>query len=212
MSYKKVLQRLHSEADTSDAALRATINPEMMQKAIHSPRSFYGDMKDQYLAIDETFGRFLYMSARMMRAKTIVEFGTSFGISTIYLAQALKENGGGRLITTEYEESKIEVARKNVSEAGLSAFVEFRQGDALETLKNFGEEIDLLFLDGAKNLYVPLLELLNPYFRAGTFIASDNSKMSPDFVSYLRNEKNGYCSTDISSRGDNELAIWTSVQ
>ncbi len=211
MSYKKVLQRLHAEADRSDETIRTRISPELLQKAKSDPRAFYGEMKNEYLAIDETFGTFLYMSARMMRAKTIVEFGTSFGISTIYLAQALKDNGGGRLVTTEYEASKIATAKKNVAEAGLSPYVEFREGDALETLKGFGEELDLVFLDGAKNLYVPLLELLRPRFRSGTFIASDNSKMSPEFVAYLRDPKNGYCSTDISSRGDNELAIWNPV-
>ena len=208
MSYKKVLERLHKEADKSDGTLRTRFNPAKLKEAMENPRQFYHEMKGEYLAIDENFGKFLYMSARMMKAKVIVEFGTSFGLSTIYLAQALKDNGGGKLITTEYEAEKIKVAKANVIEAGLEEFVIFKEGDALESLKGLGETIDLVFLDGAKNLYVPLLKLLEPSFRPGTFVASDNSKMSPEFVEYVRSEKNGYVSADISGGQDNELAIW----
>lgn len=208
MSYQKVLQRLHADADASDASLRDRFDSHQMKEALTNPRGFYHALRKEYLAIDERFGKFLYMSARMMHAKTIVEFGTSFGISTIYLAQALKDNGGGKLITTEYEAEKAEIAAANIREAGLSDFVEIRVGDALETLKGWDSEIDLVFLDGAKNLYVPLLKLLEPRFRSGTFVASDNSKMCPDFVEYLRNETNGYVSTDISGGEDNELAVW----
>lgn len=212
MSYQTVLQRLHAEADKSDTALRAQFKPEKLQESMQNPRAFYHEMRQQYLAIDEAFGKFLSMCARMMRAETVIEFGTSFGISTIYLAQALKDNGKGRVITTEYEAGKVVVAQKNIDEAGLRDFVEIRQGDALETLKDLKGTIDLVFLDGAKNLYVPLLQLLEPRFRKGTFIASDNSRMSTEFVAYLRQPGSGYLSTDISGRQDNELAVWTGRQ
>jgi predicted O-methyltransferase YrrM len=207
MSYKNVLTRLHKEADEKDGALHERFTDADMKIALSDPKTFYRNLKTEYLAIDETFGEFLYMSARMSRAKTIVEFGTSFGISTIYLAQALKDNGGGKLITTEYEADKIAIAKANIQEAGLSDYVEFRQGDAMKSLEGFEGEIDILFLDGAKNLYVPLLKLLESNFRSGTFIASDNSKMSPDFVVYLKGSER-YLSTDISGKQDNELAIW----
>jgi predicted O-methyltransferase YrrM len=73
-------------------------------------------------------------SARFARARNIVEFGTSCGISTLHLAAALRDNGGGRLIRSEFERSKVARARKNLAAGGLSDLVEVREGDALETL------------------------------------------------------------------------------
>jgi predicted O-methyltransferase YrrM len=95
---------------------------------------FYGQMKDFPLAVSRETGLLLYMLARSSGARTIVEFGTSFGISTLYLAAALRDNGGGVLITSEFEPSKVERARGNLIAGGLIDLVEIRQGDALQTL------------------------------------------------------------------------------
>src|ERR1700749_3182445 len=101
------------------------------------------------------------MLARAAKARTIVEFGTSFGISTLHLAAALTDKGGGRPIRTGVEPSKVARARENLAAAGLSDLVEIREGDALETLaRDLPEAIDLVLLDGAKPLYSPILSLL----------------------------------------------------
>ena len=91
---------------------------------------FYGRLKDFPLAVSRATGALLYMLARSAGARTIVEFGTSFGISTLHLAAALRDNGGGRLITSEFEPSKLARARKNLTDAGLIHLVEIREGDA----------------------------------------------------------------------------------
>jgi predicted O-methyltransferase YrrM len=94
------------------------------------------------------------MLARSCGARTIVEFGTSFGISTLHLAAALRDNGRGDPITSEFEPSKVARARDNLTAGGLIDLVEIREGDALQTLaRDLPERIDLLLLDGAKALY-----------------------------------------------------------
>jgi predicted O-methyltransferase YrrM len=95
---------------------------------------FYGSLKDLPLAVSRETGVLLYMLARSCAARMIVEFGTSFGISTLYLAAALRDNGGGRLITSEFEPSKVARARDNLTAGGLIDLVEIREGDALQTL------------------------------------------------------------------------------
>ena len=92
-----------------------------------------------YMAVAPEFGSLLYTLARTSRAKTIVEFGLSFGVSTIFLASALRENGEGRVITTEFEPEKVVRAKRNLASAGLEEWVEIRVGDALETLTARGE-------------------------------------------------------------------------
>jgi hypothetical protein len=108
-----------------------------------------------------------------------VEFGTSFGILTLHLAAALRDNGGGRLITTEFEPSKVARARENLTAGGLIDLVELRQGDALQTLKaDLPETIDLLLLDGAKALYPDVLALLEDRLRPGAFVVADDADAS----------------------------------
>ena len=91
-----------------------------------------------------------------------MEFGTSFGISTIYFAAALKDNGGGVVIGSELESCKVAKANQHLAEAGLSQFAEIRAGDALQTLRDVGGAVDLLFLDGWKPMYPGMLKLIMP--------------------------------------------------
>lgn len=177
--------------------------PKSADPAPADSREFFRHMKKAYMAIGPEFGRLLYSQARIAKAKTIVEFGTSFGVSTIYLAAALRDNGGGKVVTTEYEEEKAAQAKKNIEAAGLGEFVEFRVGDALQTLANFPQEIDMVFLDGAKELYLSVLQLLECRLRIGGVVASDNADhegMEP-FLDYLRNPANGYTSAAIFTEG-----------
>jgi predicted O-methyltransferase YrrM len=93
--------------------------------------NFYGRLKDFPIAVSRETGALLYMLARSSKAQTIIEFGTSFGISTLHLAAALRDNGGGRLITCEFEASKIERAKRNLAEGGLIDLVEILSGRRL---------------------------------------------------------------------------------
>lgn len=193
----KLLDTLYEDAATQHHRPRGSEPPPK------DSREFFHRMRKAYMAIGPEFGRLLYSQARIAKAKTIVEFGTSFGVSTIYLASALRDNGGGKVVTTEFEEEKAVQAKKNIEAAGLGKYVEFRVGDALQTLANFPEDIDMVFLDGAKELYLSVLQLLECRLRIGGVVASDNADhegMEP-FLDYLRNPVNGYTSSAIFTEG-----------
>jgi len=168
----------------------------------------YGQLKDLPLAVSRETGTLLYMLARGTRARTIVEYGTSFGISTLYLAAALRDNGGGRVITTEFEPTKVARARANLTEGRLADLVEFREGDALHTLRSdLPQTIDLLLLDGAKGLYSEILSLVEGRLRAGALIVADNADFCPEYLARVRSPGGGYLSTPFSE--DVELSMRT---
>jgi predicted O-methyltransferase YrrM len=167
---------------------------------------YYGLLKDQPLAVSRDTGTLLYMLARLIGARSIVEFGTSFGISTLHLAAALRDNGGGRLIGSEFEPSKIKRARENLAAGGLSDLVEIREGDALQTLaRDLPDTIDFVLLDGAKALYPPVLSLLEERLRDGALIVADNADDSPEYLARVRSANGGYLSVPFGE--DVELSM-----
>ncbi len=130
---------------------------------------------DAPLAISSEVGEVLHALALTTRPSLIVEFGASLGISTIYLASALADLGAGRLITTEMIPDKAKRTESVLAAAGLSRYVEVRAGDARQTLAGIDQPVDLLFLDGANDLYQPILELLRPRLAPAAVIAADMS-------------------------------------
>lgn len=174
-------------------------------------KAVYRRYAGYYLNVSPEFGKFLYMCALTRKAKRIVEFGSSFGISTIHLACALRDGGGGQLIGTELEATKAAAARENLAAAGLTDLVDIRGGDALETLKDgIGGDIDLVHLDGAFNFYLPVLKLLEPHLKAGALVIGENA-IEPGYLDYVRNPQNGYLSVAIPfepGRG-NEFTVVT---
>ncbi len=166
----------------------------------------YGHLKEFPLAVSRETGALLYMLARSCGARTIVEFGTSFGISTLHLAAALRDNGGGHLITTEFEPSKAERAQEHLMAGGVSDLVEIRLGDALQTLAvDLPETIDLVLLDGAKALYPEVLALLESRLRPGALIVADNADYAPDYLARVRSPEAGYLSVPFAE--DVELSM-----
>jgi predicted O-methyltransferase YrrM len=196
-----LLDRLFSDADAAhpmtDPAF-ATISAEERLRLMRSKadyRHLYAALKDYALPVSRDTGRLLYMLARTTAARTIVEFGTSFGVSTLHLAAALRDNGGGRLITSEFEPSKAARARDNLAAGGLADLVEIREGDALDTLaSDLPDTIDLLLLDGAKSLYRDVLGLVESRLRTGAVIIADNVDHCPDYLEYVSDQDNGYLS------------------
>lgn len=207
-----LLDRLFEEAAAASPArssVMADLSHEERSRLMQSKTGyldFYRRLKDFPLPVSRETGTLLYMLARGCGARLIVEFGTSFGISTLYLAAALRDNGGGRLITTEFEPSKVVRARNNLTAGGLIDLVEIREGDALKTLSSdLPEPVDLLLLDGAKVLYPEILGLVEPRLRPGAFIIADNAASSPDYLARVRSPTSGYMSTPFA--GDVELSL-----
>jgi predicted O-methyltransferase YrrM len=207
-----LLDRLFDEADALSAdtdAVFADLSDDDRARLMRSKtgyRDLYGRLKDVPLPVSRETGTLLYMLARSLRAKTIVEFGTSFGISTLHLAAALRDNGGGRLITSEFEPSKAARARANLTAGGLIDLVDIREGDALQTLSaDLPATIDLVLLDGAKGLYPDILDLLERHLRPGALIVADNADFSPDYLARVRSPANGYLSVPFGE--DVELSM-----
>jgi predicted O-methyltransferase YrrM len=163
-------------------------------------RMFYGLAKDAYLAVSRETARLLYMLVRSTGARSVVEFGTSFGISTLHLAAGLRDNGGGRLITTEFEPSKAARALDNFAAGGLADLIELREGDALQTLaRNLPDRVDLVLLDGTKGLYPAVLALLEEHLRPGALIIADNADRSPEYLHRVRSATGGYTSVPFAA-------------
>jgi len=204
-----LLDRLFGEAGAATSPALTELSDTERKRLMSSRteyRDFYGRLKDMWLPVSRETGALLYLLARSSGARAIVEFGTSFGISALYLAAALRDNGGGRLITTEFETSKVERARKNLTDGNLIDLVEIRAGDALETLRvGLPGTIDFLLLDGAKSLYSDVLDLVEGHLRPGALIVADNAGYSPDYLTRVRSLGGGYIS--IPFAGDVELSM-----
>jgi predicted O-methyltransferase YrrM len=169
-------------------------------------------LKDAHLKVGYEAGELIYNTARAINARRIVEFGTSFAFSTIYLAAAVRDNGGGSVITSEIEPSKVEVARQNLREAGLDNFVEIRTGDAMATLADVEGPLDLVLLDGWKDIYIPLLQMLTPKLRRGGVVFADNvhvfkNSLRP-YVEYVRDRRHGFVSTTLSAGSGLEFSVY----
>jgi len=197
---QQVLERLHTLADTQDDAIVQQVrNSAAWRSATSEQRA--GMLRDVLLPISRDVGRFLYGIARSIFAKRIVEFGTSYGVSTIYFAAALCDNGGGLVIGSEIEESKVTKANRHLAEAGLAQFAEIRAGDAIQTLRDTGGTIDLLFLDGWKELSLDVLRLTLRSLHRGSVVLADDLHLFPDllapYLDYVRNPANGFVSVAI---------------
>jgi predicted O-methyltransferase YrrM len=197
-----LLDRLFAQAEASNTAAMPDISDDEVKRLMHSKTdylSFYSLMKDVYLPVSRESGTLLYMLARGSNARNVVEFGTSFGISTLYLAAALRDNGGGHLIGSEFEPSKVARAHEHLAEGGLADLVEIREGDAMTTLStDLPESVDLLLLDGAKALYCDILTLVENRLRPGALIVADNADHSPDYLARVRSADGGYLSVPFS--------------
>ncbi|MFT4045714.1 MAG: class I SAM-dependent methyltransferase [Solimonas sp.] len=214
------LKRLHQEAEDADrehvAAFMALLEePEATMSTViakvlateHDYRANAARNVERFLAVSPAYGRFLYMTARACKAKRVVEFGTSMGISTLYLAAALRDNGGGRLVTAELQHDKVLRARANLKVAGLDDLVEIREGDALETLAQLDADIDLLLMDGAIPLYLQVLKVVEPHLRSGSVVLAENA-FDTGYLDHVRDRAGHYLSQPLpdAQRG-NEFSL-----
>jgi predicted O-methyltransferase YrrM len=166
-------------------------------------------LSDFYLPIAPDAGRLLYALVRASRPDTVVEFGMSLGISGIHLAAAVRDNGTGRVVTTELSAAKIAAAKKTFAETGLDHLITVLEGDALSTLKTLDGTVGFALLDGWKELYVPVVKLLEPRLLPGALIVADNTDM-PDtqpYVDYVRDPANGYVSVSFPVRDTGRMEI-----
>lgn len=203
---RRVLDDMHAAADRDD--------PPLLEKARGKSGNERTALLDEaFIPVSVDAGRWLYVLARGTSPGTIVEFGTSFGISTIYLAAAVRDRRAGRVVTTELNENKAKRARGYIESAGLADLVDLRIGDALQTVADIRGGVSLAFLDGWKELYLPFLQRIEPALTNGALVVADDLDLFPDalrpYLAYVRDPGRGYVSVTLPVGDAMELSVRT---
>ena len=211
------LGRLHRQAHRRDAHVFARALPAILAGKVTGRSSFEAAepyLSKAFIPVSPEFGRLMYLTAVSRGARNIVEFGSSYGISSIYLAAAARESGGF-FTGSEKDADKAQVAIANLHEAGLSRWSDIREGDALESLAPLEGPVDFLFLDGWKDLYIPVLQLMESKLAPGAVIFADNirsfRKTLKPFVDYVADPTNGYESMGLGIGSGVSMSVWRGV-
>lgn len=168
-------------------------------------------MADKLVALEPDKAEFCHLMCQALRATRVVEVGTSHGVSTLYLADAVRANGGGVVIGTEYEPEKAAVARANFAEAGLTDLIDLREGDLRETLKVIEGPVDFVLMDIWVEMARPAIELIHPHLRPGAAIVADNTERVRQpyrhFFAFVDDPANGYRRMTMPFNGGLELIV-----
>jgi predicted O-methyltransferase YrrM len=169
-------------------------------------------LESAYMPISRQGGELLYILVRAKRPNTIVEFGTSYGISTIYLAAAVADNGKGHVVSTELSAAKVVAARANFAETDLADRVTILLGDAITTLNDVPAPIDFVLLDGWKDLCLQVLRSLESRLAIGALIVADDINLPSlsSYLEYVRHPANGYVSVAFPVEDGMEISCWIS--
>jgi predicted O-methyltransferase YrrM len=178
------------------------------------PRSSAGNDPHAYaeygFSIQPEQGHLIYLLCRASRATRVAEFATSVGMSTLYFAAAVRDNGAGLVIGSELVPEKVAIARRNLSDAGLSQWAEVREGDARQTLRDLGGPVDFVLIDGwpgsrGPSLALQVMEIVAPQIRIGGLVMNDNGE--EDYLSYVRDPANGFLSMSLPLKNGTELSV-----
>ena len=208
---ERLLDGLHARSDGQVAALRRYETERTQQTPIGEVKAF---LSDKLVALDRDKAEFCYQLCCATDARRIVEIGTSFGVSTLYLAAAVRDNiraagGNGAVIGTEYESAKASAARAHFAEAGLSGYIDLREGDLRETLKEIEGPVDFMLVDIWIGMARPALELVTPHLRPGAIVVCDNTARYrneyADYFAFL--EESGFRTMTLPFDGGLELSV-----
>jgi predicted O-methyltransferase YrrM len=202
------LDRMYTESTDQFARLRE--NRDVFERVANASAQERADaLADIYMPVTPEAGRLLYTLVRATRPSTIVEFGMSLGISAIHLASAVRDNGGGRVITTELSAAKVTAAKKTFAETGLDDLITVLEGDALTTLADVDGPVEFVLLDGWKELYLPVTKLLEPRLSEGALIIADNTSMddTKPYLEHVRDPAKGYVGVNFPVREGDSMEI-----
>jgi predicted O-methyltransferase YrrM len=201
-----VLGRLFADAALDDDRRSSWPSDRSYESATAQERA--DALASVYMPISAPGGNLLYTLVRAARPDTVVEFGTSFGISTIYLAAGVMDNGTGRVFSTELSAAKIAAARANLAEAGVAEAVTILPGDALTTLADIPGPIGVVLLDGWKDLCLPVLRLLEDRLAPGAIVVADDSTFPSmaDYLAYVRDPASGYVNVSFPVEDGMEIS------
>jgi predicted O-methyltransferase YrrM len=202
----ETLERMYAESQKQMSTLRER-RPNLSAASTVAERA--DAMSEFYIPVTPESGRLLYSLVRATRPATIVEFGMSFGISALHLASAVRDNGTGHVVTTEISTTKIAAAKQTFADTGLDDLITVLEGDALATLADLAGPVDFVLLDGWKELYLPVIKLLEPKLSPGTLVVADNTE-SPDtrsYLDYVHDSENGYVSFNFAVRDSDSMEL-----
>jgi predicted O-methyltransferase YrrM len=209
-----LLAGLHARSDGQALAMRsfdASRTDQAQPPAAKEARAF---LSDKLVALDPDKAEFCYQLCRAKNARRIVEIGTSYGVSTLYLAAAVRDNvdasgGDGVVIGTEYEPNKASAARAHFEQAGLSRFVDLREGDLRQTLRQIDGPVDFMLMDIWITMARPALELVTPHLRPGAIVIADNTAQYraeySDYFAFL--DANGFRTMTLPFDGGLEMSV-----
>lgn len=170
-------------------------------------------MADKLVALEPPKAEFCHMMCRALQARRVVEIGTSLGVSTLYLADAVRANGGGLVIGTEYEPAKAQAARENFAAAGLAELIDLREGDLRETLKDLEGPVDFVLMDIWTEMARPALELVHPHLRPGAVVLADYTAAFAHayryFFAFADDPANGLTRVTLPFDGGLEMLVRT---
>jgi predicted O-methyltransferase YrrM len=211
-----LLDRLHAQNDAQVKETDAYFARREREGSLSYDKYCDDDMhrflSDKMVALDRDKAEFCYQLCRSLRAARVVEAGTSFGVSTLYLAAAVRDNRveNGVVIGTEHEPGKVKVARENFREAGLSEFIELREGDLRQTLQDVGGAVDFMLVD-IWDVALPALERVSPYLRRGAIVVCDNTTVDADeyrdYFAFVNDSSNRFRTMTVPFRGGFELTV-----
>jgi predicted O-methyltransferase YrrM len=173
-------------------------------------------LADKLVALEPIKAEFCHLLCHALRARRVIEVGGSFGVSTLYLAAAVREiakasGEPGVVITTEWEPAKAAAARANYAEAGLGDVVDLREGDLRQTLKVIEGPVDFVLMDIWTEMVRPAIELIAPHLRAGAVVVCDNTgqfrQSYRDFFAFVQDPANGLRTLTLPFQGGLELCV-----
>ncbi|MCX4963606.1 class I SAM-dependent methyltransferase [Streptomyces sp. NBC_00654] len=188
------LIRMFGAATRDDETAARLWSIPLDDRASLSAQELADAAQEIYMPVSADGGKLLYNLIRATRPTNVVEFGTSYGISTLHLAAAVRDNGTGQVITTEMNRIKAASARDTFTATGLDDVITVLEGNALETLAALRQPVGFLFLDGWKNLCLPVLRLLEPHIAPGTLVVADDVDLPGlgPYLDHVRDTANGY--------------------
>lgn len=168
-------------------------------------------LSDKMVALDPEKAALCYQLCRSTGATRVVEAGTSYGVSTLYLASAVRDNGGGTVYGTEYEPEKAALANLHLGQAGLTDYVDVLQGDLRQTLPGLEGSIDFMLVDIWIPMALPALKAVQPRLRSGALVVCDNvvsgAREYRDYLDHVRDPEGEFVSVTIPGQGGLEISM-----
>ncbi|OEZ59099.1 O-methyltransferase [Duganella sp. HH105] len=162
------------------------------------------------LAVSPEMGRFLYSLALMRRPARILELGSSYGVSTLYFASALRQIGKGEIIATELDALKCKALLENLRAAGVQSWVDLREGDVFDAVGQLEGTFDMIFMDVWASLYLDLFRKIEPFLKPGSVVITDNMYTAEEEVLAFKRYLSGnpaYSSITLDFESGVELTV-----